>query len=68
MHDNAPGHKENQTQTEIKKHHMSMIPWPSYSPDLNLIEKVWDLTKDYIEDVFPEHMIYTQLKTTVQEA
>ena len=47
---------------------MLSISWPSYSLDLNLIEKVWDWMKDYIESVFPEHMTYSQLKVIVQEA
>ena len=40
MQDNAPDHKGKKTQREIKRHKMSMIFWPSYSPDLNLIEKI----------------------------
>ena len=68
IQDNAPGHKGKKTQAEIKRRNMPMISWPPYSPDLNLIEKVWDWMKDYIESVFPEHMTYPQLKVAVQEA
>jgi transposase len=58
MQDGAPGHKGGKTQAEIERRQMSKIFWLSYSPDLNLIEKIWDWMKDYIDDNFPERMIY----------
>ena len=68
MQDNAPDHKEKKTQAEIKRRKMLSIIWPPYSPDLNLIEKIWDWMKNYLQDTFPERMGYNQLRKTVQKA
>ena len=68
MQDGAPGHKGGKTQREIKRRGMPIIFTPPYSPDLNLIKKIWDWMKDYIENTFPERMTYAQLKRAVQEA
>ena len=68
MQNGALDHKEGKTQTEIERRKMSKIFWPPYSPDLNLIEKIWDWMKDYIDDNFPERMTYAQLRVAVREA
>ena len=68
MQDNAPDYKGKKTQAEIKRHKMRSIIWPPYSSNLNLIKKIWDWMKDYIEKVFPEHITYSQLRKAVQEA
>jgi len=47
---------------------MPKIFWPPYSPDLNLIGKIWDWIKDYLQDNFPERMTYAQLRVAVREA
>jgi hypothetical protein len=60
--------EEKKTQIEIKRHKMPMIFWPSDLPNLNLIEKVWDWMKDYLEATFSEQMTYPQLRRGVQEA
>jgi hypothetical protein len=68
IQDNAPSHRGRKTQAEIKQCRMRSIPWPPYSPDLNLIEKIWDWMKDYLENMFPEHMTFAELRVAVQEA
>lgn len=30
------------------------MEWPPYSPDLNPIEQVWNMTKNYIQVKYPE--------------
>ena len=68
IQDGAPGHRGRATQAEIRQRKMPMIFWSPYSPDLNLIESIWDKMKDYLQDNFPEQMTYSQLRAAVQEA
>ena len=54
IQDGAPDHRGRATQAEIRRRKMSMIFWPPYSPDLNLIKSIWDKMKDYLQNNFPE--------------
>ncbi|KAI0994178.1 hypothetical protein K3495_g14006 [Podosphaera aphanis] len=54
MQDNAPPHKARQTMDELRERNISPITWPLYSPELNLIEHVWKLMKDYIAYHYPD--------------
>ena len=58
MQDGAPGYKGGKIQTEIKRYKISKIFWPLYLLDLNLIKKIWDWIKDYIDNNFFEQMTY----------
>lgn len=45
------------------------IEWPPYSPDLNLIETLWNKMKDWLGAQYPEQRAsYDQLRAHVQEA
>ncbi|GAV04150.1 hypothetical protein RvY_14472 [Ramazzottius varieornatus] len=48
MHDNAPSHKAKLVQAYLKKCRLSVLPWPPLSPDMNLIENVWNIMWQYI--------------------
>lgn len=74
QHDNAPCHRSQITQENLQGRGIRTIPWPPYSPDLNLIEHVWAWMKTYINNVFsrlcydPQKISLTNLRQLVEEA
>lgn len=68
MQDNAPAHSASETLCELQARGICVIKWPPFSPDLNPIEKVWNRMKNYIDEHFPEHMPYDELRVAVKEA
>jgi hypothetical protein len=49
MQDNAPSHRSYETQDNLRRRRIPYIKFPRYSPDLNLIEHVWNWMKDWIQ-------------------
>jgi len=45
QHDNAPCHKALLVRTFLQEHNIDTLTWPPYSPDMNLIETVWEHLK-----------------------
>lgn len=56
VQDATPGHGAQSTIKELEKAEIYMVRWPPFSPDLNLIEMVWNWMKNYLQDKFPENM------------
>lgn len=54
MHDNAPSHKAALTLDYLRSRGVESMFWPPYSPDLNPIESVWSMMKDFIQNNYPE--------------
>lgn len=69
MQDNTPGHAAVDTQAELAERGIFPIFWPVFSLDLNPIEQVWIMMKDYIEINYPEEdCSYEELRRQVYEA
>lgn len=47
VQDNAPAHAAQSTRIDLEERQIIAIDWPPFSPDLNLIENVWNCMKDY---------------------
>ena len=70
MQDGAPGHAAKETRDELASRSIEMIKWPPYSPDLNPIETIWNIMKDWISANYGDKNkpSYDRLRTIVMEA
>ena len=68
MQDGAPGHAAVDTQEDLRERGIIVIFWPPFSLDLNPIERVWHIMKNYLQDNYPENMTYNALRAAVKDA
>lgn len=71
--DNSSVHTSATTSEWLGNHRVNVFEWPAYSPDLNLIENVWSILKDKLDDATKnskptddiwqrlEHIWYTEI-------
>src|SRR6266536_2925714 len=50
MQDNASSHRSRLTKRNLRRRRIPNIQFPRYSPDLNLIEHVWNWMKNWIQE------------------
>ncbi len=63
MQDRAPGHASWYTFDELVNRGIQLIFRPPFSPDLNPIETVWNIMKDWIQDRYGERRLsYDRLR------
>ena len=72
--DNAPCHKSAKTRANLCLRGISFIRWPPYSPDLNIIEHVWNWMKNWIQNYYfhimynPQNIQFPLLRQIILEA
>jgi hypothetical protein len=74
MHDGAGPHRSLETKFNLFRRRIPNIRFPPYSPDLNLIEHVWNWMKNWIEEHYwkaryrPDRISFTELRMIIWEA
>jgi transposase len=53
---NDPKHTSRVAKNFLTQNRIDIIDWPSNSPDLNLIENTWYITKNNVENRMPKNV------------
>ena len=65
MHDNHPKHTSGLIKDWLKEKKIQTLPWPSFSPDLNPVEHLWDELEHRVKKYQPKNA--QQLKDLLQD-
>jgi transposase len=69
MQDGAPGRAAAETKEDLHERGIYPIFWPTFLPDLNPIETVWNRMKDYIMRRHPDyHSLHEKFRSVAKEA
>jgi len=60
--DNAPCHASHATKPWKDRNQIPCLPWPAQSPDINIIENVWLLMKNYVKRNIPNITTVNELR------
>ena len=64
LEDNDPKHTSNVAEAWREKNHIDHIAWPSNSPNMSLIENVWNILKNLIAKLRPSNL--TELEKNIK--
>ena len=67
LHDNARPHTATLAQNYLARHNVNMLQWPACSPDMNLIEHVWDVLRRRARENHVINNIYDLRAALIQE-
>ncbi|GFW73864.1 transposable element Tcb2 transposase [Trichonephila clavipes] len=67
MDDNARPHRADIVDDYLVSEGIAHMAWPAYSPDLNLIENLWDTLGRAVSSRFPPPVTLIELETALQE-
>jgi len=65
--DNDPKHNAKITQEWISDNNIELLPWPSCSPDMNIIEHVWNDVNNRIRARPVKPSTINELKAVIEE-
>ena len=64
MHDNDRKHTSGLVKDWLKRKTIQTLPWPSFSPNLNFIENLWDELERRVKKHQPKNLQELELQLT----